>query len=122
MRFSAWYGIVVGVLMLSQWTFFIATGAVPELHSAPWSIGFHLAAELLTALGLIVSGAALLKSKIWGSMCLLVALGMLIYSLIASPGYFAQQGAWGLVGMFAVLLGGALAATLAIKVQVKPTI
>jgi hypothetical protein len=117
MKFSTWYGIVVGVLMLSQWVFLIATGAVPEFHSAPWSIGFHLAAELLTALGLILSGAAVLKSKTWGPKALLVALGMLIYSLIASPGYFAQQGAWTLVGMFAILLAGALAATLAVKTR-----
>jgi hypothetical protein len=29
---------------------------------------------------------------------------MLVYSVIASPGYFAQQGQWALVAMFAVLL------------------
>jgi hypothetical protein len=117
MKFSAWFGIGVGFLMLGQWAFFITTGAVPELISEPWSIGFHLAAEILTALGLILGGIAVLKSKAWGSKALLAMLGMLMYSLIASPGYFAQQGAWALVGMFALLLVGALTATLAVKAR-----
>jgi hypothetical protein len=34
----------------------------------------------------------------------LVAVGMLLYSMIVSPGYFAQRGEWPLVGVFAVLL------------------
>jgi hypothetical protein len=34
----------------------------------------------------------------------MVFAGMLIYSVIVSPGYFAQQGQWALVAMFAVLL------------------
>lgn len=29
---------------------------------------------------------------------------MLLYSVIVSPGYFAQLGQWALVGMFALLL------------------
>jgi hypothetical protein len=38
----------------------------------------------------------------------MLALGMLSYTLIQSPGYFAQQQVWALVGMFAVLLALAL--------------
>lgn len=110
MKFSAWYGIIVGIMMITQWTFFIAADLVPELKIAPWSIGFHLAAELITALALLISGAAVLKQKPWGNKVLLAALGLVIYSEIASPGYFAQSGQWALVGMFAVLLTGAVAA------------
>jgi hypothetical protein len=33
---------------------------------------------------------------------------MVIYSEIVSPGYFAQLGRWSMVGMFIVLLGGAI--------------
>jgi hypothetical protein len=33
---------------------------------------------------------------------------MLLYSVIVSPGFFAQQGQWIFVGMFAVLLALAL--------------
>jgi len=34
---------------------------------------------------------------------------MLLYTLIVSPGYFAQKGQWAFVGMFAVILVLALA-------------
>ena len=112
MKFSAWYGIIVGFIMIAQWFFFIATGSVPELQSEPWRITLHLAAEFTTALMLIVSSIAVLKTAAWGRKVLLVGLGMLIYSEIVSPGYFAQLGQWALVGMFAVLLFGATVAVL----------
>jgi hypothetical protein len=38
---------------------------------------------------------------------LLLGLGMVIYSEIVSPGYFAQLDQWGPVAMFALLLFGA---------------
>ena len=108
MKFSAWYGILVGFVMVAQWVFFLVTGSVPELQSEPWRIALHLAAELTTALMLIVSGIATLKSAVWGKKVLLVGLGMVIYSEIVSPGYFAQLGQWAPVGMFAILLFGAV--------------
>ncbi|MBN1452311.1 MAG: hypothetical protein JW963_14950 [Anaerolineales bacterium] len=112
MKFSAWYGIVVGFLMIAQWTFFIATGSVPELQTEPFRIAFHLAAEFTSALMLIASGIATLKSIAWGKNALLVGLGMVVYSEIVSPGYFAQLGQWALVTMFAVLLFGAIFAVM----------
>ena len=38
--------------------------------------------------------------------------GMVIYSEIVSPGYFAQSGRWGFVLMFAILLTGAVGSML----------
>lgn len=104
MRFSAIYGIFVGVLILAQWAFFLAAGQVPELQTEPYRIALHLAAEFATAVGLIIAGIALLRRAPWGAKAYLVFAGMLIYSVIASPGYFAQQGQWALIGMFAILL------------------
>ena len=104
MKFTGIFSIVVGALMLGQWAFFIAAGQVPELQTEPYRIGFHLSAEGATALALIVSGIALLNRRTWGRTLSLVAQGMLIYTVIVSPGYFAQQGVWPLVGMFAILL------------------
>ncbi|HET7142626.1 MAG TPA: hypothetical protein VFI68_01295 [Anaerolineales bacterium] len=85
MKFSSWYGIIVGTLIILQWVFFIAAGAVPELETTPWAFGFHISAELLLAFALITSGIATLRSKSWGKKTLLVALGMAIYSEINSP-------------------------------------
>lgn len=107
MRLPAWYGIVVGTLIVMQWIFFLATGSVPELQRTPWAIAFHIAAEMTLASTLIAGGVGTLQGKPWGRPVLLLALGMAIYSEINSPGYFAQLSQWALVGMFAVLLLGA---------------
>jgi len=116
MKFSAWYGISVGTLIILQWIFFLATGSVPELQTTPWAIGFHMTAELLLAFALTMSGIAALRSQPWSEKSLLAALGMAIYSEINSPGYFAQLGQWALVAIFAVLLFGA---TLAVTIILK---
>jgi hypothetical protein len=108
MKFPAWYGIIVGFGMIVQWSLSIISGGVPEFRTAPWAIAFHLAAELSTALLLIVGGISTLRSTASGKMTLLVGLGMVIYSEIVSPGYFAQLGQWPMVGMFVILLIGAI--------------
>ena len=116
MKFSSWYGILVGLLMIAQWTFSILSGGVPKFQTAPWAIAFHLAAEMSTALMLISGGLATLKSAAWGKQTLLVGLGMVIYSEIVSPGYYAQQRQWAFVAIFAALLFGAtVAVTLLLK-------
>jgi len=120
MKFSAWYGILVGFLMIAQWTFSITSGGVPEFQTAPWAITFHLAAELSTALMLIVGGIATLKSIIWAKPILLVGLGMVIYSEIASPGYYAQLGQWSFVLMFAIVLFGAVVSVMQLSKENQP--
>lgn len=108
MKFSVWYGILVGFLMITQWTLFIVSGGVPEFQTAPWEIALHLAAEMSTAFILIVGGIGTLKSITWAKQILSVGLGMVIYSEIVSPGYYAQRGQWAFVIMFAIVLGGAV--------------
>lgn len=104
MVFAGVYALVVGALMIGQWTFFLAAGQVPELRTEPVRIRFHLAAEFATALVLIVGGTALLTGQGWSVPLYLVAMGMLLYTVIVSPGYFAQKGVWAFAGMFAVVL------------------
>ncbi len=117
MKFAGIYGIAVGILMAAQWAFFIAAGQVPELASEPIRITFHLAAEFITALGLIGSGMALLRRTTWGAKAFLFFAGMLTYSMIVSPGYFAQQGQWIFVLMFAVLLVLAVVSVITVSRQ-----
>ena len=114
MKFSAWYGIGVGTLIILQWMFFLATGSIPQLQTARWEIGLHISAELVLALGLLAGGIATLRAMRQGEKVLLVALGMAIYSEINSPGYFAQLGQWALVVMFALLLFGATFAVMSL--------
>ena len=99
-----YFGVMIGTMMVLQWIFFLATGQVPEVQTAPYSIAFHLAAEFITAIALIVTGIAVLCRTKWGKIGLLSAVGSLIYSVIASPGYFAQSGQWEMVTMFMVIL------------------
>jgi len=114
MRFSAIYAILVGVLMMGQWSLSLARGQVPEVETAPIRIAAHLVAEFLTAVALIVGGVGMLGHVAWGSPLTLVALGMLIYTLIASPGYFGQRGEWPMVILFGVLLVLALISALSV--------
>ena len=104
MKFSAIFALCVGVLMLLQWAFFLLTGNVPELQTAPWSIAFHLAAEFLTAILLIISGMMLIRKHLLGKHIFLLAVGMVVYAMVNSAGYFAQSGDWIFVMMFGVLL------------------
>jgi hypothetical protein len=50
MFFAAFYGIVVGLLMMGWWIYSFARGQIPELRTEPIRLYFHVAAELLTAL------------------------------------------------------------------------
>ncbi len=104
MKLPGWFFLVIGLLILVQWVFFMVAGAVPEIQTAPIQLAFHLAAEFATAISLMISGIALLRNRPWGSAFGLFASGMLAYTVIASPGYFAQLGQWPLVVMFALLL------------------
>jgi hypothetical protein len=114
MKLAATYCVVVGLLMLCQWLFFLAAGQVPEVTTAPVELAFHLTAELATAATLVAGGLAVLAERAWGRWVAVMALGMVSYSVIVSAGYFAQQGGWPLVAMFAVLLAGALASVRAL--------
>jgi len=100
----ATYSLVVGVMMVAMWSVFAVTGQIPELDTSPKEIAFHLAAEFLTAFALIAGGLGLALRRSWGYATNLVALGMLAYTVIVSPGYYAQTGDYAFVGMFAVLM------------------
>lgn len=101
--------------MLGLWAALIGTGGVPELETAPGEIGFHLAAELLTALALVLAGAGVWAGRAWAGRAYPVALGMLLYTTINSAGYYAGLGKLAVVGMFvALVLATAAVAWLAV--------
>lgn len=104
MAFPAVFAIIVGLGMIGQWTASYVSKQIPELRSEPIRIGFHLAAEMATAACLIVSGIGLLATQVWSVPLYLVASGMLLYTAIVSPGYFAQKGQWGWLVMFGIII------------------
>ena len=104
MIFATVFALVVGVGMVGQWALFLATGQVPELETEPLRIRFHLAAEFATAIALFIGGIAQLTGQSWAQWFYPLAMGMLLYTVIVSPGYFAEKGQWAFVAMFAVVL------------------
>ena len=105
MTVAASYAIVVGLAMIAQWSVSYATNKIPELTTEPIRIRFHIAGEVATALSLLAAGIGLLASQRWAPSLYLVAMGMLFYTALVSPGYFAQKGKWAWAAVFAVLIG-----------------
>ncbi len=101
-RIAIWYSFVIGFSMVGMWTFFVVSNQVPELSSGSAQIFFHLFAEFLTAAFLIVSGISLLKKMSFSFHLFLVSLGMLLYTVIVSAGYYVDLGQWTMVAMFVV--------------------
>jgi hypothetical protein len=108
MTFAAIFAILVGLLMIVQWTTSILKKQVagPEaglMNRGRNEMAHHWAAEFATAILLIILGASLLFQMAWGLSVFFVAIGMLIYTVINSPGYFAQQRKWSMVIMFVAI-------------------
>ena len=114
MSFAAWYGIALGLLVFAQWGFFLVSGRVPELRDRPREIVFHIVAEFAMALVLLAGSIGLLVSWSGAGVIYLAGAGMVIYSVINSPAYFAQRGNWVLVGMFMLLLALTVAAVVVV--------
>ena len=82
----------------------VPAGQVPELQTEPIRIWFHVAAEMATSLLLIVGGVGLFAARPWAMHVFRVSIGMLLYTAIVSPGYFAQQGNWYWTALFGVIV------------------
>jgi len=115
-KLLALYSILVGAAMIAMWCVFYALNAIPEVIDKPWEIAMHLAAELTTAALLIFSGLGLLARAGWAMRVNLFATGMLVYTLIQSPGYYLERHGLAFVAMFALCF----AATLVLSPAFKP--
>jgi len=103
-RIALIYSIAVGALMIVMWSFFIVAGQVPELQTDPYAISLHLFDEFTTAILLIVGGIGLIKRSRWALHIHLISIGMLIYTLVVSPGYYLDQGQIYIPVLFGILL------------------
>lgn len=93
----------VGILMIGFWSMLFLTGQIPEGETGPVELGYHLAAELLTASVLVTAGVGRQLQRRWARRLSPVALGMLGYTVINSAGYYAQSGEISMVAMFTLL-------------------
>lgn len=103
-RIALIYSIAVGALMIVMWSFFIVTGQVPEFQTNPYAISLHLFDEFTTAILLIVGGIGLIKRSKWALHIHLISIGMLIYTVVVSPGYYLDQGQIYIPILFGILL------------------
>ena len=102
-RTIAIYSIFVGIAMLGIWIVQLITEQAPELQTAPIEIAMAITADWLTALMLLIVGVGLLSKRNWAYKLYFFALGMLIYSVVISTGYFGPLGNTMFVVLYAVL-------------------
>jgi hypothetical protein len=108
MTLAAVYAILIGIFVILQWVYFLATKQVSELETEPAKILFHLAAECVTSVALLVGAWGLLTDRSWGRQVHLISMGMLLYTVIDSPGHFVEIRNWSMVGVFVILLASTL--------------
>jgi hypothetical protein len=108
-RAVGWFQLLAGVAVLGLWTLLLLGGQVPEVQEGRVDIWFHVAAEVAMAVALVTAGLGVLRRAVWARGVSLLALGLLAYSAVNSPGYYAEQGDWAMVGMFAGVLLAAVA-------------
>jgi hypothetical protein len=105
------YSLVVAVLMVGWWGLDLRNGVLRRPDRRLAEIGLHLTAEFATAALLVVGSVSLAMG---GPPTLaLVALGMLLYTVVQSPGYFLARRELAPAAMFGVLLVLTLSAIVA---------
>ena len=100
---TAIFAIIVGITMLGIWILQLLTGQATELQTALIEIALAITADWLTAVMLLVTGVGLILKHDWAHKLCLFALGMLVYSVLISSGYFGQLGDIIFVVLFAII-------------------
>jgi hypothetical protein len=88
------YAIIIGIAMLLMWILLLLKREVPELNTKPTQIFFHLVAEFVTSVILIIGGIGLVMNQSWGVPFFFIAIGMAIYSTINAAGFYGQLKDW----------------------------
>jgi hypothetical protein len=111
------YAVLVGFSIAATWVFFYARGDVPGMDTNPTMTLFHIIAEFATAAVLLAAGAGLLSNRGWGLKAYMLGVGMLIYAIVNSPGFYIEHGENYMVYVFA--LSGVFAVVFAVLPFVK---
>ena len=108
MNVSDWYlglfSVATGLAIAGFWGYALGTKDVPVATENRPGLGAHVAAELLTAGALLVSGVALLigTQQRWVLTISNLSFGALAFTLIASSGYFRAKRQNGFAVAFAI--------------------
>ena len=98
------YAIIIGIGIIGLWIMLYRTKQIPELKTEPIAIKFHLTAEMTMGLLCLTSGIFLLLGVSWSPYLYITAMGLVIYAVINSAGYYGQNKQWLFVVMFIVIL------------------
>jgi len=101
---SGIYAIIIGLGIIGLWTMLVLTKQIPELKSEPVAIKFHITAEIIMGILSLLSGIFLLVGLSWAPYFFILAMGLIIYAVINSSGYYGQRKQWLFVIMFGVIL------------------
>ena len=101
---AATYSVFVKVSMIGMGTSFYFANAIPELETEPIRIILHITAEIATGVSLMLGGYGLYRNLKWESRVYLLSMGMLLYTLAVSPGYYAQKEVIEFVWMFVTFI------------------
>lgn len=82
----------------------LLTKQVPELKTESISIKFHITAEMVMGILCLLSGIFLLIGFSWAPYFFILAMGLVIYAVINSSGYYGQRKQWIFVLMFGIIL------------------
>ena len=100
---SGIFALIVGVGILGLWLMLILTKQVPEMKTEPIAIAFHIVVENVMGMLSVLSGIVLLLDLVWAPYLFILSMGLVIYAVINSSGYYAQRDQWAFVGMFGVI-------------------
>ncbi|TXT55318.1 MAG: conserved membrane protein of unknown function [Candidatus Thorarchaeota archaeon] len=103
-RIASLYAGFVGLSIIGLWIILMSTNQIPELQTEFYRVITHIFAEIITAVLLLVSSIGLALDRKWGIRLYTFSLGALLYTLIASPGYYIQLGIISMGMLFAVLM------------------
>jgi hypothetical protein len=101
---SGIYAIIIGVGIIGLWLMLYLTNQIPELKTEPVAIKFHVTAEMTMGVLSLLSGIFLLVGLSWAPYFFILAMGLVIYAVINSAGYYGQRKQWLFVIMFGVIL------------------
>jgi len=102
-KIIAIYQIIIGLGMIGIWILLFLSNQIPEIQTELIRITMHILAEITTGVLLISSGVYILTKKKFSSL-FDISSGSLIYTLIVSPGYYAQKGEWAVFAIFSAML------------------
>ena len=101
---SGIYAIIIGIGIIGLWTMLVLKKQVPELKSEPVAIKYHITAEIIMGILSLISGIFLLIGLSWAPYFFILAMGLVVYAVINSSGYYGQRKQWLFVIMFGIIL------------------